>query len=131
MLGLNYFGGIMSVRVAVYCCISAQTEMRQHSLDCQRNYYNKIACSNNNFELVGVYVETASGLNKKRRKKFNVMMKACRQKKIDFIVTKSISRFARNTLKFLETIRELKDLGIDVYFESEHLRSSEEEINSE
>ena len=126
LLWLNYFGVIMSVRVAVYCRISTQTEMQQHSLDCQRSYYNKIACSNDNFELVGIYVETASGLNKKRRKQFNAMMKACRQNKIDLIITKSISRFARNALEFLETIHELKDLGVDVYFESEHLRLSEE-----
>ena len=56
----------MSVRVAVYCRISTKTEMQQHSLDCQRSYYDKIACSNDNFELVGIYVETASGLNKKK-----------------------------------------------------------------
>lgn len=116
----------MPIRVAIYCRVSTKTEMQQHSLGIQKSYYEKLIKLSENYILVGMYIETASGVSKKNRKKFNAMMRACRKKKIDLIITKSISRFARNALDFLETIRELKSLGVDVYFESERIRLSEE-----
>ncbi len=66
----------MSIRVAVYCRVSTETEMQQHSLGVQRAYYEDYVRANNNYELVGLYIETASGMNKKNRKQFNAMMRA-------------------------------------------------------
>lgn len=77
---------------------------------------------NKDYILVGMYVDIASGLKKKGRVQFEKMLKDCKRKRVDLIVTKSISRFARNTLDFLKAIRKLKSIGVDIYFESEHTR---------
>lgn len=116
----------MPIRVAIYCRVSTETEIQQHSLGGQKAYYENYIRAHENFILVGMYIETVSGVSIKKRKQFKAMMRACRKKKIDLIITKSISRFARNALDFLQTIRELKDLGVDVIFESEQIRLSEE-----
>lgn len=116
----------MPIRVAIYCRVSTETEIQQHSLGVQKAYYENYIRAHENFVLVGMYIETASGVSIKKRKQFKAMMRACKKKKIDLIITKSISRFARNALDFLQTIRELKDLGVDVIFESEQIRLSEE-----
>lgn len=116
----------MPIRVAIYCRVSTETEIQQHSLGVQKAYHENYIRAHENFVLVGMYIETASGVSIKKRKQFKAMMRACKKKKIDLIITKSISRFARNALDFLQTIRELKDLGVDVIFESEQIRLSEE-----
>lgn len=81
---------------------------------------------NENCLLVGIYADIASGVNKKKRIQFNRLIKDCKKKKIDIIVTKSISRFARNTVDFLEVIRMLKKVNVDVYFENEKVLLSKE-----
>ena len=116
----------MPIRVAIYCRVSTETEIQQHSLGVQKAYYENYIRAHENFVLAGMYIETASGVSIKKRKQFKAMMRACRKKKIDLIITKSISRFARNALDFLQTIRELKALGVDVISESEQIRLSEE-----
>ncbi|MBS1400192.1 MAG: recombinase family protein [Clostridia bacterium] len=116
----------MKIRVAVYCRVSTKSEMQQHRLGAQREYYEKLISSSDKYTLAGIYTDIASGVSKKGRTAFNSLLKACKKKKIDLILTKSISRFARNTLDFLQTIRDLKDWGVDVYFESEQILLSEE-----
>jgi site-specific DNA recombinase len=116
----------MAQRVAVYCRVSSNVDMQQHSLEAQQIYYEKLVTSNPEYIFSGMYVDTVSGLNKKKRKQFNLMLRDCRRKKIDLIITKSVSRFARNSVDFLKVIRELKKLNVDVYFETEQIKLSEE-----
>lgn len=113
-------------RVAVYCRVSNNSEEQRNSLITQQEYYNNVISKNNDCILVGIYSDIGSGVNKKKRVQFNKLIKDCRRGKIDIIVTKSISRFARNTLDFLEIIRLLKKLDVDIYFENEKIRLSKE-----
>ena len=98
-----------------------------HSLSAQISYYSKLIQDNPNWQYVGVYADEAQTGTKDSRPEFQRLLEDCKQGKIDMIITKSISRFARNTLTVLETIRELKKLGIDVYFEKENIHSLSEE----
>lgn len=113
-------------RVAVYCRISCNSDEQKNSLQAQQEYYGKAVIKNENCLLVGIYADIASGVNKKKRIQFNKLIKDSKKGKIDIIVTKSISRFARNTLDFLEVIRMLKELNVDVYFENEKIWLSKE-----
>ncbi len=111
----------MKKRVAAYCRVSTKKEIQLYSLEAQKQYYKNLIESNEDFIFVGIYADTASGLKKKDRVQFGELIKDCKKKKIDIIYTKSISRFARNTLDFLEDIRKLKKMGVDVYFENERI----------
>lgn len=113
-------------RVAVYCRVSCNSDEQKNSLQAQQEYYGKAVIKNENCLLVGIYADIASGVNKKKRIQFNKLIKDCKKGKIDIIVTKSISRFARNTLDFLEVISMLKELNVDVYFENEKILLSKE-----
>ncbi len=116
----------MKKRVAAYCRVSTKKEIQLYSLEAQKQYYKNLIESNEDFTFVGIYADTASGLKKKDRVQFRKLIKDCKKKKIDIIYTKSISRFARNTLDFLEDIRKLKKMGVDVYFENERIWLKEE-----
>ena len=111
----------MKKRVAAYCRVSTKKEIQLYSLEAQKQYYKNFIEANEDFIFVGIYADTASGLKKKDRVQFGKLLKDCKKKKIDIIYTKSISRFARNTLDFLEDIRKLKKLGVDVYFQNEQI----------
>lgn len=113
-------------RVAVYCRVSSNSDEQKSSLQAQQEYYSNQVIKNENCLLVGIYADIASGVNKKKRVQFNKLIKDCKKRKIDIIVTKSISRFARNTVDFLEAIRMLKELNVDVYFENEKIWLSKE-----
>lgn len=113
-------------RVAVYCRVSCNSNEQKNSLQAQQEYYSKAVIKNENCLLVGIYADIASGVNKKKRVQFNKLIKDCKKGKIDIIVTKSISRFARNTLDFFEVIRMLRELSVDVYFENEKIWLSKE-----
>ena len=91
------------------------------------SYYNKLIQDNPNWEYAGVYADEAKTGTKDSRPEFQKLIFDCKQGKIDMIITKSISRFARNTLTVLETVRELKSLGINVYFEKENIHSLSED----
>ena len=91
----------MKKKVAAYCRVSTKEELQQYSLETRQNYHKHLIESTPKFIFVGIYADTASGLNKKNRVQFEKMINNCRRKKIDRIYTKSISRFARNTLDFL------------------------------
>lgn len=109
------------LRVAAYCRVSTEQEEQDTSLQLQETYYRWKIEENPNWENAGIFSEKVTGLNLKERSEFQTMMRRCRKGKIDLILTKSTSRFGRNTLDILRALRELRDLGIDVYFERENL----------
>ena len=115
-------------RVAAYARVSMETEQLLHSLSAQVSYYNALIQKNPNWEYAGVYVdEGITGTSTKHREDFKRLIADCKARKIDMILVKSISRFARDTVDTLKTTRFLKTLGIDVYFERENIHSMSED----
>ena len=111
-------------KVAAYARVSVESERMNHSLSAQISYYNGLIQRNPEWEFAGVYADDGiSGTTIDKRKGFKQMLADCEAGKIDIILTKSIQRFARNTVDLLTTVRHLKDLGIEVRFEKEHIRS--------
>ncbi|MDD2459243.1 MAG: recombinase family protein [Eubacteriales bacterium] len=110
-------------RVAAYARVSSAKEEMLHSLAAQVSYYSRIIQQNPGWLYSGVYADEAITGTKNNRPEFQRMLSDCRDNKIDQIITKSISRFARNTVTLLETVRELKALGVDVYFEEQNIHS--------
>lgn len=110
-------------RVAAYARVSSDKDAQLHSLSAQVSYYNSYIGSREDLEFAGVYADEALTGTKDNRPEFQRMLADCRNGKIDMIITKSITRFARNTVTLLATIRELRDLGIDVYFEKENIHT--------
>ncbi|MPQ43830.1 recombinase family protein [Clostridium tarantellae] len=118
-------------KVAAYCRVSSNNEEQIISYNAQIKYFEKYIKEKPEYTLVGIYAdEGTSGTDIKKRKAFIKLMKDARNKKIDMIITKSLSRFGRNTLECLNSIRELKELGVDVFFEKEniHTKNSEGEM---
>jgi len=109
------------LRVAAYCRVSSDKEAQRSSLDSQIQYYQEQITACEGWDFAGIFSDRGSGLKDEERTALQAMMKKCRQGKIDLILTKSISRFGRNTLNTLITARELKALGVDVWFEKEHI----------
>ncbi|MBR3870276.1 MAG: recombinase family protein [Clostridia bacterium] len=95
-----------------------------HSLSAQVSYYSKLIQNHCGWEYAGVYADEALTGTKDNRENFQRLLSDCRNGKGDMIITKSVSRFARNTLTLLETVRELKSLGVDVYFEEQNIHSA-------
>ena len=116
----------MTKRVAIYCRVSTKSEMQQQSLEAQIKYYSDFIRLIKEYALVGIYTDVGSSLNTKSRTEFNKLIWACKKGKVDLIITKSISRFARNTLDFLKVLHMLKEKDVDVYFENEKILLSEE-----
>jgi len=112
---------IIHRKVAAYCRVSTQQEIQHHSLEAQRTYYEKVLTENPAWEFIGIYADEASGRHNAKMRDFQRMMGDCRSGKIDLILVKSISRLGRNTLQFLQVCDELKQLGVDVYFEVEKI----------
>ena len=110
-------------RTAAYARVSSGKDAMRHSLAAQVSYYSALTQRRVDWEFAGVYADDPVSGTKDNRAEFQRMLADCRAGKIDQIITKSITRFARNTLTTLETVRELKNLGIDVYFEKEHIHS--------
>ena len=111
-------------KVAAYARVSMETERLHHSLASQVSYYSDLIQKNPEWEYVGVYAdEGITGTIASKRPEFIRLLADCNAGKIDIILTKSISRFARNTVDLLETVRHLKDIGIEVRFEKEHINS--------
>ena len=118
------------LRVAAYCRVSTNHKEQESSLETQISYYGKLIAERENWQLVKIYAERASGTQLKKRPEFMQMIKACKQGKIDLILTKSISRFGRNTLDTLRTLYELFNLGVKVYFEKENLNNFDKEMRT-
>jgi len=109
-------------RVAAYARVSTDSEEQLTSYEAQVDYYTNYILSNHNWQFVKVYTdEGISATNTKKRDGFNSMIKDALDGKIDLIVTKSVSRFARNTVDSLTTVRKLKEKGVEVYFEKENI----------
>ena len=108
-------------RVAAYARVSSGKDAMLHSLSAQVSYYSDLIQKHPGWQYCGVYADEALTGTKDTRENFQRLLNDCRAGKIDLIITKSISRFARNTVTLLETVRELKLLGINVYFEEQNI----------
>ena len=109
-------------RVAAYARVSTSSEEQLTSYEAQVDYYTRFIQSKPEWEFVRVYTdEGISAVNTKKREGFNQMVRDALNGKIDLIVTKSVSRFARNTVDSLVTVRKLKEKGVEVYFEKENI----------
>lgn len=114
--------GLRKRKVAAYARVSTELEEQESSFEAQVNYYTSYIRKNPDWDFVEVYAdEGLSGTRIKKRVGFQRMIKDAKDGKIDLILTKSISRFARNTVDSLTTIRELKEKGVEVYFEKENI----------
>ena len=111
------------LRVCAYARVSSGKDAMLHSLSAQVSYYNNLIQNNNEWQFVGIYADEAISGTKDTREEFNRMLEDAKEGKIDLIITKAISRFARNTVTLLATIRELTALGVDVYFEEQKIHS--------
>lgn len=110
-------------RVAAYARVSSGKDAMLHSLSAQVSYYNRMIQNHPGWIFCGVYADEALTGTKDTREQFQKLLADCRAGQVDLVVTKSISRFARNTITLLETVRELKALGVDVYFEEQNIHS--------
>ncbi len=115
-------------RVAAYCRVSSGSDNQLHSFEAQNTYYKKIINSTDGWCLVDVYAdEGVTGTCTTKRTEFQRLIKDCRDGKVDIILTKSISRFARNLHDCIDALRELKLLNIEVRFEKENINTTNEE----
>ena len=110
-------------RVCAYARVSSGKDAMLQSLAAQISYYSSYIQRHPDWQYVGVFADEATTGTKENRVEFQNMLTDCRNGKIDMIITKSISRFARNTVLLLETVRELKTLNVDVYFEEQNIHS--------
>jgi len=114
------------LRVAAYCRVSTAQEEQLNSYDVQVRYYTEKIRSEPKWAFVGIFADRGlSGTSTKKRDEFNRMIKMCRRGKIDMIITKSISRFARNTADVLKYVRMLKEIGVDIFFEEQNIHSTQ------
>ena len=121
---------VRKLRVAAYCRVSTEEEEQQGSFEIQKLYYTEKINSTPEWEVAGIYADDGiSGVHTKKRDGFNQMIQDCKKRKIDLILTKSISRFARNTLDSIQYVRMLKQMGIAVVFEKENINTAT--MNSE
>jgi site-specific DNA recombinase len=112
------------LRVAAYCRVSTDSEEQLTSYEAQRTYYTDKIMSNPEWTMAGLFAdEGITGTSAQKRPEFLRMICQCRQKKIDLILTKSVSRFARNTVDSLKYVRILKELGIAVFFEEQNINT--------
>lgn len=111
-------------RVAAYCRVSTNNKEQINSYEAQKVYYTQKIEENPDWELAGIFADKGlSGTSLKKRDNFNKMIAACKRGRIDTILTKSLSRFARNTVDCLETVRTLRARGIGVIFEKENINT--------
>lgn len=113
---------IVKLRVAAYARVSSNSADQENSYIAQVDYYTKHIAQNSGWELEDIYAdEGISGLTVSKRDEFNRMISSCREGKIDRILVKSISRFARNTKEYIQYVRELLQLGVTIHFEKENI----------
>lgn len=112
------------IRVVAYCRVSTKQEEQLNSYETQVKHYTEKIRSEPKWKLVEIFADKGiTGTSVKNRDEFNKMIRLCKKKKVDMIITKSISRFARNTLDCLKYTRLLKSLGVDVFFEEQGIHS--------
>ena len=110
-------------KVAAYARVSSGKDAMLHSLSAQVSHYSKYMQDHDGWLYVGVYADEATTGTKENRDEFQRLLTDCRSGKVDSIITKSISRFARNTVMLLQTVRELRAFGVDVYFEEQNIHT--------
>ena len=114
------------LRVAAYCRVSTDSDEQAGSYETQVNHYTEYIGRNKEWEFAGIYTDDGiSGTNTKKREGFNEMIEDCMSGKIDMVITKSISRFARNTIDCLKYVRQLKEKNIAIIFEKENINTLE------
>lgn len=113
------------LRVAAYCRVSTSGSEQFRSLEIQIGAYKKMIRSHPDWLFVGVYYDIESGLRRTGRKSMDKLLKKAAKGKIDYIITKSISRLSRDTLEVLKIVRFLRERGINMHFENEKLDSIE------
>ena len=112
------------LRVAAYCRVSTELDEQANSYETQVSHYKELIQKDPSWDFAGIFADDGiSGTNTKKRDQFNKMIKACKAGKIDLIVTKSISRFARNTIDCLKYIRDLKAINVAIFFEKENINT--------
>ncbi len=112
------------IRACAYCRVSTDNEDQKTSYESQRIHYRNFIKENPNYEFVGIYAdEGITGTQMKKREQFNGMMNDALNGKIDLIIAKSISRFARNTVDTLNCVRKLREHNVDVFFEKENIHT--------
>lgn len=115
---------VQKKRVAAYCRVSTDSEEQESSYETQIEHYTSFINSHPDWVLAGIYADDGiSGMNTKKRDEFQRMINDCNDGKIDMVITKSISRFARNTVDCLNYTRALKNKNIGVYFEKENINT--------
>jgi len=114
---------LRKLRTCAYARVSTDHHLQGESLENQTTYYEKLITSNPDYEYVEVFADRGITGTTDNRPEFQRMLELCRQGRIDLIITKSISRFARNTTVMLEVVRELKDIGVEVRFEKENINT--------
>ena len=110
-------------RVAAYTRVSSGKDAMLHSLSSQVSYFSKMIQSHDSWKYVGVYSDEGMTGTKSNRQGFIKMIEDAKAGKIDIIVTKSLSRFARNTVDCLKTIREMKAINVDIFFEEQNIHT--------
>lgn len=111
------------LRVCAYVRVSTGNEKQMHSLENQTTYYSRIITSNPEYQFCGIYSDAGISGAKENRAGFLAMIESARNGEVDLILTKSISRFARNTVLLLNTVRQLKSLGVGVIFEEQKINT--------
>ena len=111
------------IKVAAYARVSSGKDAMLHSLSAQVSYYSSMIQSHRGWEYAGVYSDEAISGTKETRPGLQKLISDCHEGKIKMVITKSISRFARNTVTLLETVRMLKALGVDIYFEEQNIHT--------
>jgi len=115
---------VAKLRVGAYCRVSSNHDEQQQSFSAQVEHYTGLIEENPDWKFSGIYAdEGISGTSKFKRNEFLRLMKDCEARKLDMVITKSISRFARNTKDCIEAIRRLKELNIAIYFEKENINT--------
>ena len=123
-IGKTTTGAPEKLRVAAYARVSTEQDEQQSSYEAQVDFYTRYIKNNPNWEFVAVFAdEGITGTNTKKRDGFNLMIQKAMNGEINLILTKSISRFARNTVDTLQTVRDLKASGVEVIFEKENLHT--------
>jgi len=123
--------GQKKLRVAAYCRVSTDSDAQLESLDIQKSHYEEFIACHDDWELAGIYYdEGITGTKKDKRPALRRLIKDCENHLIDYVITKSLSRFSRNTTDCLELVRKLKTLNISIFFERENLNtcSMEDEL---
>lgn len=112
------------LRVAAYCRVSTKQDEQLNSYEVQRTHYEERIRTEPKWSLVGIFADKGiTGTNMKKRDEFNKMLRLCYKGKIDMIIVKSISRFARNTLDVIKITRKLREINVDVFFEEQGIHS--------